>query len=46
MKPISNTFFKGLIAIIPLILTLYLLFWLAGTAELVLGVFLPRQLVH
>jgi uncharacterized membrane protein len=37
MKPISNTFFKGLIAIIPLILTLYLLFWLAGTAELVLG---------
>ncbi|EGW20479.1 DUF502 domain-containing protein [Methylobacter tundripaludum] len=37
MKPISKTFFKGLIAIIPLILTLYLLLWLAGTAELVLG---------
>ncbi|MDI1294263.1 MAG: DUF502 domain-containing protein [Methylobacter sp.] len=37
MKPISKTFFKGLIAITPLILTLYLLLWLAGTAELVLG---------
>ncbi|SJM90355.1 conserved hypothetical protein [Crenothrix polyspora] len=37
MKPISKTFFKGLIAIIPLTLTLYLLFWLASTAELALG---------
>jgi len=37
MKPNSKTFFKGLIAIIPLILTLYLLLWLADTAELVLG---------
>jgi uncharacterized membrane protein len=37
MKPISKTFFKGLIAIVPLILTLYLLLWLVGTAELVLG---------
>jgi len=37
MKPVSKTFFKGLIAIIPLILTLYLLLWLADTAELVLG---------
>jgi hypothetical protein len=37
MKPISKTFFNGLIALIPLILTLYLLFWLADTAELVLG---------
>ncbi|MGZ5545955.1 MAG: hypothetical protein ACXWIU_14915 [Limisphaerales bacterium] len=37
MKPISKTFVKGLIAIIPITLTLYLLFWLAGTAELVLG---------
>jgi uncharacterized membrane protein len=36
-RPISRTFLKGLIAIIPLILTFYLLFWLAGTAELVLG---------
>jgi uncharacterized membrane protein len=37
MKRVSRTFFKGLIAIIPLTLTLYLLFWLAGTAEVVLG---------
>jgi uncharacterized membrane protein len=37
MKPISKTLFKGLIAIIPLILTCYLLLWLASTGELVLG---------
>ena len=37
MKQISKTFFKGLIAIIPLTLTVYVLFWLAGTAELALG---------
>lgn len=37
MKPISKTFIKGLIALIPITLTLYLLFWLAGTAELALG---------
>jgi len=37
MKPVSKTFFKGLFAIIPLILTCYLLLWLADTAELVLG---------
>ncbi len=37
MKPISKIFFKGLIALIPLTLTLYLLFWFAGTAELALG---------
>lgn len=37
MKPISRTFIKGLIAIIPITLTVYLLFWLANTAELGLG---------
>ncbi|MGH8604832.1 MAG: DUF502 domain-containing protein [Gammaproteobacteria bacterium] len=37
MKPITKTLLKGLIAIIPITLTLYLLFWLAGTAELALG---------
>lgn len=37
MKPISKTLFKGLIAIIPLILTCYLLLWLASTGEYVLG---------
>jgi uncharacterized membrane protein len=47
MKPISRTFFKGLIAIIPLTLTLYLLLWLAGMAEFALGnifkFFLPER---
>jgi hypothetical protein len=38
MKPVSKTFFKGLFAIIPLILTCYLLLRLADTAELVLGI--------
>jgi len=37
IRPFSKTFFKGLIAIIPLVFTLYLLFWLAGSAELMLG---------
>ncbi len=37
MKPISKTFLKGLMAMIPITLTLYLLFWLAGTAESALG---------
>ena len=37
MKSVSRTFFKGLIAIIPLVLTLYLLLWLAITAEFALG---------
>jgi uncharacterized membrane protein len=47
MKPVSRTFFKGLIAIIPLVLTLYLLVWLAATAEFALGnifkLFLPQS---
>ena len=37
MKPISKTFFKGLIASIPFTFTLYLLFWFAEIAELSLG---------
>ncbi|WP_026601629.1 DUF502 domain-containing protein [Methylomonas sp. 11b] len=37
MKSIRRTFIKGLIAIIPLIFTLYLLFWFAGTLEMALG---------
>jgi uncharacterized membrane protein len=36
-QQVSKTFFKGLIAIIPLALTLYLLVWLAGAAEFALG---------
>ncbi|CCE24238.1 DUF502 domain-containing protein [Methylotuvimicrobium alcaliphilum] len=34
MNPINKIFFKGLIAVIPLTLTLYLLFWFADTVEL------------
>jgi uncharacterized membrane protein len=37
MKQISKTFLKGLIAVVPITITFYLLFWLAVTAELVLG---------
>lgn len=47
MKQISKTFLKGLIAVVPITITLYLLFWLAVTAELVLGnifkLFLPSN---
>jgi len=47
MKQISKTFLKGLIAVVPITVTLYLLYWLAVTAELVLGnifkVFLPHN---
>jgi len=37
MKSPRITFFKGLIAVIPLIFTLYLLFWFVGTLEVTLG---------
>jgi uncharacterized membrane protein len=37
LKSISKTFFTGLITILPVVLTLYLLYWLVVTAETVLG---------
>lgn len=37
MKPISRTFLTGLITLLPLIATFYLLFWLAAAAESLLG---------
>ena len=47
MKQITKTFLKGLLAVVPITLSLYLLYWLAVTAELVLGdifkLFLPNQ---
>lgn len=47
MKQITKTFLKGLLAVVPITLTLYLLYWLAVTAEVVLGnifkVFLPNN---
>ena len=37
LRSISKTFLTGLITILPIILTLYLLYWLAVSAESVLG---------
>lgn len=37
MRRLWNTFLKGLAAILPLALTVYVVFWLAKTAESVLG---------
>ena len=37
MKKIGKLFLQGLIAILPIALTLYLIYWLAATAESVLG---------
>lgn len=47
MKQISKTFLKGLIAVAPITITVYFVYWLGVTAELVLGdifkVFLPDK---
>lgn len=37
LKTISKTFFTGLITILPVVLTIYLLYWLVVSAESVLG---------
>jgi len=37
LKPIGKTFFTGLITILPVILTLYLIYWLLVSAESVFG---------
>ena len=37
MKKIGTLFLRGLIAILPIALTIYLIYWLATTAESVLG---------
>jgi uncharacterized membrane protein len=37
LKSMSRTFFTGLITILPIVLTLYLLYWLVVSAETVLG---------
>jgi uncharacterized membrane protein len=37
LKSISKTFFTGLITILPIILTLYLIYWLVVSAETALG---------
>jgi len=47
MRRLSNTFIKGLAAVLPVALTLYLVVWLGTTAESILGgslrVILPPQ---
>jgi len=37
MRRLRNTFLKGLAAVLPVALTIYLVFWLARSAEAVLG---------
>ncbi len=37
MKRIGGIFLKGLLAVLPAVVTLYLLYWLGATAEAVLG---------
>lgn len=44
MKAISSTFLKGLAGVLPIAITLYLLLWIGGTAESLLGDLLRRVL--
>lgn len=37
MKRLGNIMFKGLVAMLPALLTIYILFWLVSSAETVLG---------
>ena len=37
MRRLTNTFFAGLAAVLPVSITLYLIFWLGSTSESVLG---------
>ena len=47
MRRLWNTFLKGLAAVLPVALTIYVVFWLATTAESILSgplrVILPRE---
>lgn len=40
MKRLRNTFFAGLATVLPVAITLYLLYWLSTTSEAVLGSFM------
>ncbi len=44
VRSLGATFFKGLAAVLPIVVTLYLIYWLAGLAEAVLGGILDRIL--
>jgi len=37
MRRLWNTFLKGLVALLPVALTLYLVYWLGSTAEAILS---------
>lgn len=43
MKKLGRLFLQGLMAILPIVLTLYLLYWLASTAESVLRFVIPKD---
>ena len=47
MKGLSKTFFTGLVTIVPIVVTVYFLYWLFGSAESLLGriirLFIPVQ---
>lgn len=47
---ISKTFMTGLVTVLPIVVTLYLLYWLADISESILGqiirVFLPDRIYH
>lgn len=44
LRKLGATFAKGLAAVFPIVVTLYLLYWLAGLAEAVFGTVLKRML--
>lgn len=44
LSPVGRTFLKGLTAVLPLTLTLYILWWLGTTAETVFGGLIQRLL--
>lgn len=44
MKKLSGIFLRGLAAILPIVVTLYLLYWVGSTAEAILGGLLQRVL--
>ena len=46
MKSISRTFLTGLVTILPVVVTLYLLYWLVVSMESVLGVVIRLALPH
>ena len=49
-NPITKTFMTGLVTILPIVVTLYLLYWFADISESILGqlirVFLPDHIYH